>query len=374
MKPTGELQQKAQELADLAIRDGLQGALQFCAFRDGKCVVDVWAGTMATDPDAARIDGRTLFPIFSTEKPLLATAVHRAVERGMLDYGRPVSDYWPEFRGGGKERLTVREMLGYRCGLPDDKPGAGLDLKSLERRADWQGMLQWYASCVPEIEPGTTQRYMPRSYGWALGGLLEKVWKRPLNDILLEQVLEPSGIADEFFFVCGDDEVGRIATVYKSASFETMNNDIARRSMLPSSWAVSSARAIATFYNRLCGFDGQSPLVRKETLDEALRPCRHPSDPLPDAEGLKKWHMIFGMGYGLWGGADDLSRVFGHGGVGGSEGLCDRSRRLTVGYTCNFDNAPPKLREAFYSLVGMRWRYWDEDVNIQDLQMATMKR
>jgi hypothetical protein len=44
-----------------------------------------------------------------------------------------------------------------------------------------------------------------------------------------------------------------------------------------------------------------------------------------------------------------------------------------VGYTCNFDNAPPKLREAFYSLVGMRWRYWNEDVNIQDLQMATMK-
>ena len=82
--------------------------------------------------------------------------------------------------------------------------------------------------------------------------------------------------------------------------------------------------------------------------------------------------MVFGMGYGLWGEADDLSRVFGHGGVGGSEGLCDRSRRLAVGYTCNYDHAPPKLREAFYSLVGMRWRYWNEDVNIQDLQMATV--
>ena len=374
MTPTGELQQKAQALADLAVRERLQGALQFCAFKDGECIVDVWAGTMATDPGATQIDGHTLFPIFSTEKPLLATAVHRTSERGMLDYDRSVSDYWPEFSGGGKERLTVREMLGYRSGLPDDKPGTGLDLKSLETRADWQGMLDWYASCVPEIEPGTTQRYMPKSYGWALGGLLEKVWKSPLNDILREQVLGPSGIEDDFFFVCGDDEVGRIATVYKSASFETMNNDIARRSMLPSSWAVSSARAVATFYNRLCGFDGRTPLVRKETLDAALKPCRHPSDPVPDAEELKKWHMIFGMGYGLWGGADNLSRVFGHGGVGGSEGLCDRSQRLAVGYTCNFDNAPPKLREAFYSLVGMRWRYWDEDVNIQDLQMTTMKR
>ena len=223
---------------------------------------------------------------------------------------------------------------------------------------------------MPEIEPGTKQRYMPSSYGWALGGLLEKAWGRPANDILQELVLRPSGItepadiADDFFFVCGDAEIRRMATVYRSTPFETMNSDIARRALLPSAWSVSTARGIATFYNRLCGFDGLPPLVRKDTLDAALKPCRHASDPVPDAEGLKEWHMIFGMGYGLWGGADDLSRVFGHGGVGGSEGLCDRSRRLAVGYTCNFDNAPPKLREAFYSLVGMRWRYWNEDVNI----------
>ena len=319
MKPTGELQEKAQALADLAVREGLQGALQFCAFRDGECVVDVHAGTMSADAGAPRIDGRTLFPIFSTEKPLLATAVHRSVERGVLDYDRPVSDWWPAFRGGGKERLTVRELLGYRSGLPDRKPGLGNDAAGLAAMADWNAMLDWYASCAPEIGPGTTQRYMPKSYGWALGGLLEKAWGRPVGDVLLEQVLEPAGIADEFFFVCGDAEIARVATVYRGGMFETMNSDVARRAMLPSSWAVATARAIATFYDRLCGFGGRPPLVRRETLDEALRPCRHPSDPVPDAEGLKKWHMVFGMGYGLWGEADDLSRVFGHGGVGGSE-------------------------------------------------------
>ena len=371
-RPTGELQEKAQALADLAVKEGMQGALQFCAFKDGKCIVDVWAGTMTTNAGSAKIDGNTLFPIFSTEKPLLATAVHRSVERGKLEYDRPVNAYWPEFRGGGKERLTVRELLGYRSGLPDCKLGMKWD--SLSELADWKGMLDWYASCDPEIEPGTKQRYMPKSYGWALGGLLEKAWGRPANDILREEVLVPAGIENDFYFVCGDDEIGRIATAYRGEVFETMNSDIARRSLLPSSWAVSSARGIAKFYNCLCGFDGRSPLVKKETLDEALNPCRHESDPVPDAEGLKKWHMIFGMGYGLWGEANDISRVFGHGGVGGSEGLCDRSHRLAVGYTCNFENAPPKLREAFYSLVGIRWRYWKEDVNIQDLQMSTVAK
>ena len=36
----------------------------------------------------------------------------------------------------------------------------------------------------------------------------------------------------------------------------------------------------------------------------------HHFDPLPDAEELKKWHMIFGMGHGHWGGADDTSLDF----------------------------------------------------------------
>ena len=34
-RPTGELQEKAQALADLAVKEGMQGALQFCAYNCG---------------------------------------------------------------------------------------------------------------------------------------------------------------------------------------------------------------------------------------------------------------------------------------------------------------------------------------------------
>ena len=62
-RPTGELQEKAQVLADLAVKEGLQGALQFCAYKDGKCIVDVWAGTMTTNAGAAKIDGERVFDL-----------------------------------------------------------------------------------------------------------------------------------------------------------------------------------------------------------------------------------------------------------------------------------------------------------------------
>jgi len=38
-----KVQEKAPALANLAVKEGMQGALQFCAFKDGKCILDpVW--------------------------------------------------------------------------------------------------------------------------------------------------------------------------------------------------------------------------------------------------------------------------------------------------------------------------------------------
>ena len=199
---------------------------------------------------------------------------------------------------------------------------------------------------------------------------------RPLKEVLDEEILIPAGISDEFYFVADESLFPRIATFYRSPYCEVMNNDWARKAMLPSSFAVASARVVARFYNRLCGYDGKPPLIRPETLEAALKPCRHPSDPLPDAETMKRdWSMIFGMGYGLWGDAERIGRVFGHGGAGGSEGLVDRDQKLVVAFTCNFDNYKGGLRQRLYDAVGMWWRYSkDRDADIQTLQMRTKDR
>ena len=76
------------------------------------------------------------------------------------------------------------------------------------------------------------------------------------------------------------------------------------------------------------------------------------------------------MGYGLWGDSKNISRVFGHGGIGGSEGLCDREKRLTTGFTCNFGKDVRKVRDLLYKAVGMCWRYGnDKGADIQEIQM-----
>lgn len=363
-----DLQAKCQAVCDWAIREGLQGAVQFCAYRDGKCIVDVWAGSVTTNVGAAAISGSSLFPIFSTEKPLLATAVHRMVEKGLMDYDKPLSTWWPGYTGNGKEKLTLGLALGYRSGLKGGFPNGIMDI---DDQCDWKKICALAERERPVREVGVKQCYMPICYAWVLGRPLEGAAQRPLNDILVDEVLRPSGIEHDFYFAADDAALPRIVTVYKSPGFEKMNDSRLRRMCLPSALAVANARSIARFYNRLCGFDGAEPLLKKATLDAALKPCRHEADTLPDAERIRKdWFMIFGMGYGLWGEADNLSRVFGHGGLGGSEGLCDRSQRLTVGFTCNFDKDVGKVRSKLYGIVGMKWRYWnDAEADIQQLQM-----
>jgi len=370
-----DMQAECQRLCDEAVADGLQGGVQFCAYKDGKCIVNVCAGKLTKKGSAVRTD--SLFPIFSTEKPLLSTACHRAVERGLMDYDKPLSTWWPELQGDGKEKLTLRETLGYRTCLPGGSPGGkgnpvcdhALSDKEL---CDWDFVCKVAAADKPHGVPGTTQAYLPYAYAWMIGHPLEVAMKKPLKQVLDEEVLVPAGIEKDFYFVVPRSEYPRVADFYYGAFCEVMNTDWARQAILPSAWAVSSAEALCKFYNRLCGFDGQAPLIKKETLDAALKPCRHPSDPLPNAKSMKRdWFMLFGMGYGLWGSAERMDRVFGHGGAGGSEALVDRDNRLIVGYTCNYCKNSTLIRDKLYEVVGMRWRYWNDNVNIQDLQMTT---
>ena len=370
-----DMQAECQRLCDSAVAEGLQGGIQFCAYKGGACIVNVSSGKLSKEGPAVRAD--SLFPIFSTEKPLLATACHRAVEKGKMDYDKPLCTWWPELTGDGKEKLTLRETLAYRTCLPGSAPG-GKDnpvcdhALSDKELCDWELVCKTAAADKPKGVPGTTQAYLPYAYAWMVGHPLEVAMGKPLREVLDEEVLIPSGIEKEFYFVVPREEYPRVAKFYYGGFCENMNNDWCRQALLPSAWAVSSAEALCRFYNRLCGYDGKAPLIKKETLDAALKPCRHPSDPLPGAKSMKRdWFMIFGMGYGLWGSAERMDRVFGHGGAGGSEALVDRDNKLVVAYTCNYCKNSAALRDRLYEVVGMRWRYWSDNVNIQDLQMTT---
>ncbi len=357
-----QMQAAVQKILDDAVASGAQSAAQCCVYIDGKLVVDAWAGTYATN-STRKIDGSSLFPIFSTEKQMLVAAVHRAVEEGKISFDTKIADVWPEFACKGKENITLENVITHRTGLP----GGPLRGTRDEQVCNWDFMVNQCANFTASkrVPPGTRSQYLGITYAWLLGEPLSRVMKMPLRDALIDLVLKPAGIENDFYFGITDKEEPRCVTVYNGVEnygFEDMNKDCYRRACIPSAYAMANARAIAKFYVRLGGLDGKPPLLKDETMVEALKPRRWEGEPVPDAATLKKkWQTVWGLGFGLWGERDELDRIIGAGGLGGSEGFLDRKNRIAIGYTCAVSatacGKPYDLRPAIYRAVGIKTRY-----------------
>src|SRR5437867_10251076 len=85
--------------------------------RDGRLVVDLWAGWA----DQARTrpwQRDTLVDVFSVGKAMAALSLLILVERRQVEVEAPVARYWPEFAARGKSEVTVRMLLCHRAGLP----------------------------------------------------------------------------------------------------------------------------------------------------------------------------------------------------------------------------------------------------------------
>ena len=113
---------------DQAVRGGIAGgvfpgAVVVVGTRDSILLAQgyghfSWSSRSAVpDPDS------TLYDLASLTKAVATTpAIMLLVQRGEVQLDRPVQDYLPDFRGAGKERVTVRNLLSHTSGLRADIP------------------------------------------------------------------------------------------------------------------------------------------------------------------------------------------------------------------------------------------------------------
>lgn len=139
---------------------------------EGTPVVDIYAGEAAggtpwtTDTSSA---------VFSVSKAVTAISLMMAADDGLLDLDEPVAAYWPEFGVHGKDRITVRQALAHRAGIPSfSQPWGVAEL------AAWFPITGDLASQKPLWEPGTAFLYHAISVGFIAGEVLRRTTgKRP---------------------------------------------------------------------------------------------------------------------------------------------------------------------------------------------------
>uniref|UniRef100_A0AAU2VGC6 Beta-lactamase family protein n=1 Tax=Streptomyces sp. NBC_00003 TaxID=2903608 RepID=A0AAU2VGC6_9ACTN len=329
-------------------------------YRDGRKVVDLWAGTKDVDGttpwalDTAQI-------VRSATKGVAAAVPLLLHQRGRLDLDAPVSTYWPEFKAAGKERTLVRHLLSHRAGVPAlDRP-----LTPAEA-ADGESGPAAVAAQPPFWEPGTAHGYHAQTYSWLLGELVRRVTGRTIGRWAAEEMAGPLGL--DFWMGVPDAEahrVGRVGPVeapeagdgglrlrpkrsvteaYQDPQSLTRrafgaidplpdeNDPAYRAAELPASAGISTARALARFYAATIGeLDGGERLFAPATLTLART---------EESSGPDKVLVVntrFGLGYMLHGPASPLLAPgsFGHPGRGGSLGFADPESGTAFGYVTN---------------------------------------
>lgn len=177
----------AEAFADQLPRNG-KGGGALCVYHRGEKVVDCWAGTRDEAGHPWQRD--TLSLSYSTTKGVVSTLLHICADRGLVDYDAPVAEYWPEFAAGGKEAITVRQVLCHEAGLYDVR--AMVD--QAQRMLDWKYMAEAIAEAVPRHEPGRSHGYHGFTYGWLVGELIQRVTGKRFAEVLDAELVRPLGL------------------------------------------------------------------------------------------------------------------------------------------------------------------------------------
>ncbi|MEA2526418.1 MAG: hypothetical protein QOF73_3645 [Thermomicrobiales bacterium] len=340
-----EPQTTIQAILDELVASGEEHGLQVTVYHHGELVVDAWAG-VADPASGTPVTPDTLFTVYSVSKGIAATALHILAERGTIAYDDPIAKYWPEFAQNGKEGVLVRHALTHLAGLPQLPPGASHD-----DVIDWSGMCERIAAQAPLWEPGSTLCYHALTYGWIVGGVLERADGRPFTRIVEDELIRPLNL-DGLYFGVPTADLSRVATMEEAQELRDavpgaipniappgsladaqMNRPEVRQACLPAYGLCANARSLARVYASLIG-DG----VNSVRLLPPARVCEASTLQVDGIDASAGTPLRFGLGYGL-GGPDSSTgprlSAFGHGGYGGAHAFADPDYGLAVGLTKN---------------------------------------
>lgn len=187
---------------NLAERDDVGAAIAVTRF--GEPLVDLWGGWMDRNRER-RWQRDTLVNVWSLGKAVSATCLLQLVERGQVELGAPVAQYWPEFGQAGKADIPVRQLLSHQAGLPAIReplpPGANL--------LSWDTMTAALAAQEPWWEPGSAFGYHTNTFGFLVGEVIRRVDGRSIGAFVAEEVAQPFEV--DFLVGFGPEEDHRIA-------------------------------------------------------------------------------------------------------------------------------------------------------------------
>lgn len=331
----------------------------FALYVGGDLKVDI-SGGVADKASGTPWTHQTLQLVFSTTKGAVAICVAKLVEAGALSYDDLVADHWPEFAAGGKEAVTVRQMMSHQAGLSwVDAPLTLADLIAVDP------IVEALAAQTPAWQPGTEHGYHANTYGWLVGELVRRIDGRTIGTFFADEVAAPLGL--DFWIGLPESEQHRVSTLESMppptdpADFMKMMtlvgpgtdgfkaltmsgallaldpaaNPFNTRELHATEWpaanGITNAGSLARMYAATVGEVDGIRILGDDTMRAASAEERNGPDRTLIAD------TRFAMGFMLNNDVVPLlgPNAFGHAGAGGSLGQADPDLGVGYGYVMN---------------------------------------
>ncbi|MGB3411751.1 MAG: serine hydrolase domain-containing protein [Microthrixaceae bacterium] len=343
-----------------------------CLYVDGEAVVDLTGGVTAA---GTPYGDDTLQLVFSATKGATAVCAHVLAQQGLLDFDRPVVDYWPEFAAAGKGNVPVSWLLCHRSGLIDTS-----EQLTLDEALDWDRVTQALAESSPLWEPGTQHGYHAVTYGWLVGEIVRRVSGQSIGEFFNANVATPLGLdfwiglppeqnhrvselipfqLPEGLLPTGSGEPGGAVAGGAPSGFMSMldallgpgnlagralsapggafgnqdswNDPRVWSAMVPAANGITNAKSLARMYAACIGEVDGVRLLDEATLKNAIKPRTEGPD------SVLMFPIPFGLGFMRNSDFSPFSGdgAFGHYGAGGAVGFADPDRGLAFGYAMN---------------------------------------
>lgn len=346
-----------------------QGGAALVVYFQGQKVIDIFTGKKS---ETEQWNDQTLSVCYSTGKGVLATLAHILVSEGLIEYDVPVAHYWPEFAQHKKHTMTLRHILSHQSGLYDIRN----IIQDAREMLDWQHMLDVFETTSPRFDLGQGNAYQALTFGWLVGGVLEKATGRHLSELMQTYLVQPLQLDGAYFGVPSSElsRVARLITKKTEAKADQQQPKAKKTHQL-------------SFKDKLIAWTGQNPQDFQDAMipkgmrnfsffsDEGLQAVIPAANGVFTANSLSKIYAML-ANQGQWNGKviikpevfQELSKIqsfardkvmpipihwrlgyhriitlgkrakhgFGHIGYNGSGAWCDPERDLSFAYTHNF--------------------------------------
>lgn len=149
-------------------------------------------GNRQVRPEVVPMTTDTVFDLASLTKPIAtATSVMKLVEQGKLCLDDPVATHLREFAAGGKQSITIEQLLTHQGGLIPDNP-----LSDYENGPE-QSLRRIYA-LKPHVAPGT--RFVYTDVGFiVLAKVVERITGQDIHEYSHQTIFKPLGMRETMY-------------------------------------------------------------------------------------------------------------------------------------------------------------------------------